>query len=101
MQTPIIHIELDEQAIPRTINRRVKVSMIALKYNNGEPAEDIAAHYDITLADVYAALAYFHDNRAYFEAREQTVQPLLEQAKRNTADLNAKIEARLQQNSRE
>lgn len=99
MQAPTIHIMLDESNIPRTINGGVKVSMIALKFNASESAEDIATHYGITVADVYAAMAYFHDNRAYFDARDRDIQPVLDDARKYTAELNARIRDRLQQQS--
>ena len=69
--------------------------MIALKYNNDVSAEDIAEHYGITLADVYAALAYFHDNRAYFEERSRQSEELLKQHGVDGAEFRAKVEERL------
>ena len=95
------HIQLDEEGIPRTINGYVKVNMIEVKYRAGDSAEEIAEHYGITLADVHAALAYFYDHREYFEARRREVQPLIEDAKRYTNELKAKIQARMQQKNDE
>jgi uncharacterized protein (DUF433 family) len=95
---PAVHIEIDDTGIPRTINRRVKVQMIAQKHVvGGEAVEAIAEHYGITLADVHAALAYYYDNVAYFEQREHNLQPLVENAQRYTDALNARIRQRLQQ----
>lgn len=95
MQIPIVHIQLDNEGIPRTINRNVKVKMIAQKHDVGISAEDIANHYNITLGDVYSALAYFHDNREFFEQQERELQPHIESAKQYTADLKAKIKQRM------
>ena len=95
MQAPVIHIQLDDDGIPRTINRRVKVNMIALKFNNGESADTIADHYGITQADVFAALAYFHDNRAFFEERSKMTQELLNKYGVDGAALRMEIEERL------
>ena len=95
MQAPVMHIQLDDDGIPRTINRRVKVNMIALKYNNGESAAAIAEHYGITEADVFAALAYFHDNRRYFAERSQMSQQALNQYGVDGAELRAKAEQKL------
>lgn len=65
------HIVL-ENGVARTKNRRVKVKMIAVKAIQArESPEAIAEHYGITLADVYAALAYYYDNRPAFDALEQ------------------------------
>jgi uncharacterized protein (DUF433 family) len=98
MDIPMLHIELDESGTPRTINRRVKVRMIAQKHlNAGEPVEAIAAHYGITLADVYAALAYYYDNRASFDQHARELQPLIDDAQRYSDELKAKIRQRLHQ----
>jgi uncharacterized protein (DUF433 family) len=95
---PVQHILLDGEGIPRTINRRVKVKMIAQKYLiAGESAEAIAEHYGITLADVYAALVYYHDNRAYFGQQAHEIEPLAEDARRYSAELKAKILQRQQE----
>lgn len=91
------HILLDDEGVPRTINRRVKVKMIAQKHlMAGENTETIAEHYGITLADVYAALAYYHDNRAYFDQQAREIEPLAEAARRYTTELKAKILERQQ-----
>ena len=92
----MLHITLDENGIPRTVNRHVKVRMIAQKHlGAGESVADIAEHYEITVADVYAALAYYHDNRASFEQQERDLAPLIAEAQRYTADLNKKINERM------
>lgn len=102
MDAPILHIELDDEGTPRTLNRRVKVQMIAqMHLVAGETVEAVAEHYGITLADVYAALAYYYDNRADFERRERALQPLAEQARDYTEALKAKIVKRMQQDSAE
>lgn len=42
---------------------RVTVNQIAVLYKRGESAEEIAGHYpQITLAQVYVALAWFHSH---------------------------------------
>lgn len=98
MQAPILHILIDNDGIPRTVNCHVKVHMIAQKHLiAGERVEDIANHYGISLADVYGALAYYYDNRAYFEQRERDLQPLIDEAKRYSEDLKARILNRMNQ----
>ncbi len=100
MDVPVLHIELDEQGTPRTINRRVKVRMIAQKHlQAGEPVEAIAEHYGITVADVYAALVYYYDNRASFEQHERDLQPFIDDAQRYSDELNATIRQRLHRNN--
>ena len=89
---PVQHILLDNKGVPRTINGRVKVKMIAQKYLIAmESVETIAGHYGISLADVYAALAYYHDNLTYFDQQVRESEPLTEEAQRYTAELKAKI----------
>lgn len=56
---------------PRIAGHRIKVQDIAIWYEDmGLSADEIVYHYpSITLADVYAALAYYHDFRE--EIRQQ------------------------------
>jgi len=95
MQAPVIHIQLDKDGIPRTINKRVKVNIIAVKYRAGDSVEQIATHYNISLADVHAALAYYYDHESYFEERRQQAQGALEKYGVSGQNLKAKIQARL------
>ena len=64
----INHIEITEGISggkPRIVGHRITVQDIAVFHDvhNLSPAE-IATEYGLTLGDVYAALAYYHDNRA-------------------------------------
>ena len=45
MNTPVLHIEIDPDGVPRTINRGVKVKMIAQQHNAGASVEAIAEHF--------------------------------------------------------
>ena len=68
----IAHIFIDDHGVPRTMNHRVKVSMIGQKHVvAGESVQNIAEHYDITLADVHAALVYYYDHQAEIDAQIQ------------------------------
>ena len=50
---------------PRIAGRRITVANIAIWHERlGKSADDIATEYDLTLSDVYAALAYYFDHRA-------------------------------------
>ena len=92
MDMPILHVRIDDDGIPRTVNKRVKVTMIAQKhYLAQESIEAIAEHYSISAADVHAALAYYHDNHAEFERQAHERQPLIEAARRRSDTLKAKI----------
>jgi len=71
---------IDDNGIPRTINKRVKVKMIGQKhFMGGLSADEIANHYAITLGDVFADLAYYADNRAAFAADYKANIDLLKQ----------------------
>jgi uncharacterized protein (DUF433 family) len=50
---------------PRISGRRITVQDIAIWHERmGRSADEIATEYDLTLADVYAALTYYFDHRA-------------------------------------
>ncbi len=49
---------------PRIAGHRITVQNIVIWHERlGYSADEIAADYDLTLADVYAALAYYYDHR--------------------------------------
>ena len=49
---------------PRIAGHRITVAHIAIWHERlGKCADEIATEYDLTLADVYAALAYYFDHR--------------------------------------
>ncbi|MFO0896844.1 MAG: DUF433 domain-containing protein [Pirellulales bacterium] len=49
---------------PRVAGHRVRVQDIVVWTEQGQSADEIVANIpSITLSDVYAALAYYHDNR--------------------------------------
>jgi uncharacterized protein (DUF433 family) len=55
---------------PRIRGRRITVQQIAVWHERlGKSADEIAAEYDLTLADVHAALAYYFDHREEIDAR--------------------------------
>ena len=62
------HIEITKGIAggkPRIAGHRITVQNIVIWHELlGLSADEIAAGYDLTLADVYAALAYYHDHRA-------------------------------------
>ncbi len=94
--TPVVHILIDEDGSARTINGRVKVKMIVQKHLlGGESVQAIAAHYEIDLANVYAALAYYYDNKAEIDAEISRDEALIQQVGVSGADLKAKIRQRM------
>jgi uncharacterized protein (DUF433 family) len=62
-----LHIEVTPGVAggkPRVAGRRVTVQDIVVWHERlGVSADEIAAEYDLDLADVYAALAYYFDHR--------------------------------------
>ncbi|CAN5906595.1 DUF433 domain-containing protein [soil metagenome] len=49
---------------PRIAGRRISVQNIVIWHERmGKTADEIAAEYDLKLADVYAALTYYFDHR--------------------------------------
>lgn len=49
---------------PRIAGHRITVQNIAIWHERlGRRADEIATEYDLSLADVYAALAYYFDHR--------------------------------------
>jgi uncharacterized protein (DUF433 family) len=88
------HIEITPGIVggkPRVAGHRITVENIVIWHERmGKCADEIAAEYELTLADVYAALAYYYDHRAeidhsmeedkaFVEAlRQQTPSRLLE-----------------------
>jgi uncharacterized protein (DUF433 family) len=55
---------------PRIRGRRITVQHIAIWHERlGKSADEIAAEYDLTLADVHAALAYYFDHREEIDER--------------------------------
>lgn len=62
------HIEVSPEIAggkPRIANRRIRVQDVAIWHERlGMSPDEIAAEYDLSLADVHAALTYYFDHRA-------------------------------------
>jgi len=96
MNNPVEHIQIDEDGVPRTINKNVKVKMIASKFLYAdESAEDIAEHYGIAVSDVYAALAYYYDNKDEYDERERENMAYVKKHGISTEEHLAQLRARL------
>ena len=67
------HIEITPDTAggkPCIRGRRITVQNVAMWHERlGKSADEIAVEYDLTLADVYAALAYYFDHRADIDRR--------------------------------
>jgi uncharacterized protein (DUF433 family) len=54
---------------PRIAGHRITVQNIVIWHEwMGKSVDEIAAEYELDLADIYAALAYYHDHREEIEA---------------------------------
>jgi uncharacterized protein (DUF433 family) len=71
-QTLDAHIEQTPGVVggkPRIAGRRIAVEDVAIWHERlGWSADEIASEYELTLADVYAALAYYYDHREEMDA---------------------------------
>ena len=67
MKTLDQHIEIAPDISggkPRIAGHRITVQNVVIWHERmGKSADEIAAEYDLSLADVYAALAYYFDHR--------------------------------------
>lgn len=67
------HIEITRDVAggkPRVGGHRITVMEIAVWHERlGHRPDEISTEYDVSLADVYAALAHYHDHRAAIDAR--------------------------------
>jgi uncharacterized protein (DUF433 family) len=69
---------------PRIAGRRIKVSEIVLWHRDSQwPAEKIAGQFELTMAEVYAALSYYFDHQAEIDRQideEKAVEGLMRPA---------------------
>jgi len=67
MRTLDKHIDVTPGIVggkPRIAGHRITVQNIVIWYDRmGKSADEIATEYDIDIADIYAALAYYFDHR--------------------------------------
>jgi uncharacterized protein (DUF433 family) len=85
------HIELTPETAggkPRIRGHRIRVQDIAIWHERlGQSADEIATEYNLTLADVYAALAYYFDHREEIDARMAEDQAFVEALRARTPSL--------------
>ncbi len=80
---------------PRIDGRRITVSDIAIMHlKMGYSVDEIASEYDLTLADIHAALAYYFDHRDEIEREIQEERDFAEAfRKQNPSLLQARLRA--------
>ncbi len=92
------HIEMTPEVRggkPRIAGTRITVADVALMYGRlGHSLEEIAGTYDLSLASVYAAMAYYHDHRSEIDQAAEADKAFVEAFKRdNPSLLQAKLAA--------
>lgn len=93
------HIELTHGVAggkPRIAGRRITVQNIVVWHERmGKSADEIATEYDLTLADIYAALAYYFDHRAEMDEAMREGEAFAEALRERTlSKLSRKLAAR-------
>lgn len=70
---------------PRIAGRRISVQDVVIWHEwQGRTPDEIAAEYDLTLADVHAGLAYYYDHQAEVNSAIREDQAFVEALRRNT-----------------
>ena len=69
---------------PRIADTRMSVAAIAEMYlHMGQPLEEIARKYDLSLASVHAAMAYYYDHRLAIDHHAAETDSIIEQMRHN------------------
>ena len=75
---------------PRIDGRRITVQSIVIWHEQmGYSVDEIATLYDLTLAEIYSALAYYHDHRAEIDESIQQGEAYAEALRTTTPSLVA------------
>jgi uncharacterized protein (DUF433 family) len=97
---PIAHVEVTPDTCggkPRVAGSRIRVQDVVVWHERmGLSADEIVTRYpQLSLADVYAALAYYHDHRAEIDSQMEEGDKLVEEMRRLYP---SKIDAKLRPN---
>jgi uncharacterized protein (DUF433 family) len=78
---------------PRIVGRRISVSDIVIMHLKlGQSVDEIATEYDLRLADVYSALAYYYDHQEEVERQIEEDEAFVAAFRRqNPSKLQAKL----------
>jgi len=79
---------------PRIDGHRITVQNVAIWHDRlGHSADEIASEYDLELADIYAALAYYFAHREEIDASIRQSRAFVEEMRRKTpSKLRQKLE---------
>lgn len=72
---------------PRIDGTRVGVIHVKERIDAGDEPAQIAADYDIELADVFTALAYYYDSPEEMDEIERRREAFVEKIRRRTAEM--------------
>ena len=85
------HIEFDPKISggkPHIAGHRITVQNIVLWHERlGRSYDEIAAEYDLTLGDVYAALTYYFDHRSEIDLSIAESEEYVKEMKKNTPSI--------------
>ena len=88
------HIEITPNVVggkPRIAGRRITVQDVMVWHElMGQSADEIAAGYDLSLADIYAALAYYFDHQEEIDTQMRVDEAFIEEMRRQTPSLLAR-----------
>lgn len=81
---------------PRIAGHRITVQNIAIWHDRlGRSADEIASEYDLELADIYAALAYYFAHREEIDQSIRESKAFVEELRRQTpSKLQQKLEGK-------
>jgi uncharacterized protein (DUF433 family) len=83
---------------PRIAGHRITVQNIVIWHElMGKSADEIATEYDLTLADVYAALAYYFDHRPEIGHSIEESKAFIEALRK---DASSKLKKKLEEHRR-
>lgn len=92
------HIEISPGVAggkPHIAGHRITVHNIAIWHERmGMSADEIATEYDLTLADVYASLTYYFDNRSEIDSQIEEGKLFVEALRERTP---SKVKQKLQE----
>ena len=91
MDTIASHIEVTPGIAggkPRIAGHRITVQNIAIWHERlGLSADEIATEYELSLTDVYAALAYYHDHREEIDRSIREDEEFIAELRRRTPSI--------------
>jgi uncharacterized protein (DUF433 family) len=75
---------------PRIAGRRITVQNIVIWHEHmGYSIDEIATQYDLTLAEIYAALAYYYDHKPEIDQTMAEGEAFVEELRQKTPSLLA------------